>query len=100
MKQTYSGSCHCGAVRFECDVDLAATRRCNCSFCLKTRFWKAFAMAGEAMLSDYQAAPSEWSQGLVHTVANAACVASAKAIWKWRRSTAGSMPSTSPRSMA
>jgi hypothetical protein len=74
MKKTYHGSCHCGAVRFECDLDLAAgTRRCNCSFCLKNRLWKVFALGGEfrlnegeELLSDYRAADSNWPEGNVH----------------------------------
>lgn len=69
MKKTYHGSCHCGAVRFACDLDLAAqTSKCNCSMCTKGRFWKAIAKAdafrllqGEDMLADYT-----FGSGMIH----------------------------------
>jgi hypothetical protein len=47
MIRTFNGACHCGAIRFRCDIDLAeATSRCNCSICTKTRLWKTMARPG------------------------------------------------------
>ena len=61
MLKTYQGSCHCGAVRFEADLDLdQPTYRCNCSICRRTRFWPAIAregglrvLAGQEELTEY-----------------------------------------------
>jgi len=32
---TYKGSCHCGSVKFEVDLDLDHVRICDCSICRK-----------------------------------------------------------------
>lgn len=62
MAKTYQGGCHCGAVRFECDLEPdAETSRCDCSICTKGRFWKTIArkeafrlLQGADMLTEYQ----------------------------------------------
>jgi hypothetical protein len=33
--KTYEGSCHCGACRFEVELDLDHVRSCNCSVCTR-----------------------------------------------------------------
>lgn len=61
MLKTYTGSCHCGVLKFEADLDLTqSTFRCNCSICKRTRFWPAVAkedgfriIAGESELTQY-----------------------------------------------
>jgi hypothetical protein len=57
----YSGSCSCEKVRFETMLDLGQeTTRCNCTVCIKMRFWGAKAkpetfqlISGKDDLSDY-----------------------------------------------
>jgi hypothetical protein len=62
MLKTYTGGCHCGAVRFEADLDISAgTGKCNCTICTKMRLWSVDAqpeafrlIAGKAELTDYR----------------------------------------------
>jgi hypothetical protein len=57
----HRGSCHCGAVKFEVETDLATVSRCNCTICTKTATTgtivkpEAFTLlAGEAELGSYE----------------------------------------------
>lgn len=59
--KTYTGSCHCGKVRFEATTDLARVNSCNCSLCSRAGYLLSFVTAdqfkllsGEGAVTDYQ----------------------------------------------
>ncbi len=60
-ERTYTGGCHCGAVRYRVTMALDRAITCNCSICSKTGTMLAFApgarfelLSGEDALTDYQ----------------------------------------------
>jgi hypothetical protein len=61
MTTTYTGGCHCGAVRYEVTTDIAKVTACNCSICSKKGHLLTFVpepafklLQGEGALRDYQ----------------------------------------------
>lgn len=60
--KTYQGSCHCGNVRYQVELDLSQPLiTCNCSMCQRMGSMLAFVpesqfklMQGEGALTDYQ----------------------------------------------
>lgn len=60
-RQTYSGSCHCGSVRFEIVSDFPELTTCDCSICrrknalmVKVHQSDFRLLSGEASLSTYR----------------------------------------------
>jgi len=59
--QTYTGTCHCGAVRFEIDTDFPELTMCDCSICrrknalmVKVHENQFRLLAGEDFLTEYR----------------------------------------------
>lgn len=59
--KTYTGGCHCGAVRYQAELALGKVAACNCSICSKMGWRLAFVdesafrlLSGQDALSDYQ----------------------------------------------
>ncbi len=66
--EKHAGGCHCGAVRYEAEVDLGSTMTCNCSICQKKGSILTFTPAdkftlqqGENALTDYT-----FNKGAIH----------------------------------
>lgn len=58
--KTYTGSCHCGKVRYEVTTALENLTQCNCSICSRAGYLMSFVQAesfkllsGEAATTDY-----------------------------------------------
>ncbi|MGQ9426861.1 GFA family protein [Gilvimarinus sp. F26214L] len=58
---THKGSCHCGEVQYEVDMDIEELMSCNCSICSRRGHLLAFTSEdnfrlrqGEDVLRDYQ----------------------------------------------
>lgn len=70
----FAGSCHCGAVTYEVDLDLAeGTMKCNCSLCTKIRAWivivkpDAFKLtAGAGQQTEYTWTPPGRTEPILH----------------------------------
>ena len=73
--KSYRGSCHCGKIRFEADVDLSAgTGKCNCTACWKKRWWSVAvkpaqfrAKGGEENMTGYKPGASKGHGGFCKT---------------------------------
>jgi hypothetical protein len=72
--RTYQGSCHCGAVRFQAEIDFdQGTNKCNCSICTKARAWFVIIKperlrlhAGAEAHTEYQWVPPGRTHSVLH----------------------------------
>ena len=75
MKQTYSGGCQCGAVRYEVAADIGEVMACNCSRCGRMGFLLAFAPAQDFKLLAGEEATTEYrfNKHVIHHLFCATC---------------------------
>lgn len=50
----YSGSCHCGQIKYKADLDISSVLSCNCSICTKTGALWAFTAASNVVIDTGQ----------------------------------------------
>ncbi|HUN51518.1 MAG TPA: GFA family protein [Candidatus Sulfotelmatobacter sp.] len=72
MKQTYTGGCHCGKVRFDVAADIAEVMGCNCSRCGKLGALLAFVPATDFALKSGDGATTEYRFNK-HAIAHIFC---------------------------
>ena len=84
MRQTYSGGCQCGKVRYEVDMDIAEVIACNCSRCRRLGSLLAFAPVTQFRLlsGDTDLASYEFNRHLIHHMFCSTCGIQSFAIGK------------------
>ena len=60
MSETHTGSCHCGAVSFEVEMDLEGLIECNCSHCYRKGFVLKFVEPSAFRLISGEGAQTEY----------------------------------------
>lgn len=70
--KTYTGGCHCGAVRYTVTTDLAQVVECNCSHCSKKGFLLTFVPADQFRLETREEALTEYRFN-THKIAHLFC---------------------------
>jgi hypothetical protein len=58
--KTYTGSCHCGNVKFEVTADIKNVISCNCSICFKRGLLLAFVEADQFKLLTDESAQTDY----------------------------------------
>jgi hypothetical protein len=75
MKQTYTGGCQCGKVRYEVTADIGELISCNCSRCRKLGSLLAFVPAGDFTLKSGEGATIDFqfNKRVIHHLFCATC---------------------------
>src|SRR5688500_10627089 len=61
----HTGGCHCGAVRFEVEIDATSGSRCNCTICTKINTLNAIVKPAQFHLLTKESALTRYSRNEV-----------------------------------
>lgn len=67
MAEQHTGSCHCGAVKFEITAEIEGLMECNCSICSRAGWRLAFVPEGAFVLVQGEDALQDYQFGKHHT---------------------------------
>ena len=75
MKQTYSGGCQCGKVRYEVSANIGEVVSCNCSRCAKLGWLLAFVPAADFKLLSGEDSTTEFqfNKHIIHHLFCSTC---------------------------
>src|ERR1700759_4380068 len=71
--KTHQGSCHCGAVGYEADLDLQSASYCNCRSCLKLGIFGVMAKPEDLRVTRGEDQLTAWATNVGHRYFCKAC---------------------------